>query len=77
VTVAAAITPLYLHPPNFLQKTPAKKLVHQPTTPAKNARLKTLLKIFSQSRNTTNNHAAKQKTQPRRTALSIAKKQSS
>jgi hypothetical protein len=26
VTVAAAITPLYLHSPNFLQKTPAKKI---------------------------------------------------
>jgi hypothetical protein len=60
VTVAPAITPVYLHSPNFLQKTPAKKSGSPQTTSRRNPRLKSLLKIRS-FENATHNHTSKTK----------------
>jgi hypothetical protein len=61
VTVAPAITPVYLHSPNFLQKTPAKKI----GAPADNSRQKYLTEITTEDfvpvENTTHNHASKTK----------------
>jgi hypothetical protein len=76
VTVAPAFSPLYLHPPNFLQKTPAKKIRFA----AGNSRKECLTEIVAEDLvpvdNTTNNHAAKKKRSPEGLRFPSQKKKS-